>query len=56
MNEKVPENPSKNRDGDFNALVVVSCLLITLYLTANLMAVKVISIGPLSTPGRSPFR
>lgn len=48
MKDKVPENPSKNRDGDFNALVVVSCLLITLYLTANLMAVKVISIGPLS--------
>ena len=48
MENKVPENPSKNRDGDFNALVVVSTLLATLYLIANLMAVKVISIGPLS--------
>ena len=45
MENKVPENPSKNRSRDFNALVVVSCLLVTLYLTANLMAVKIIRIG-----------
>ena len=45
---KVPENPSKNRDADFNALVVVSSLLVSLYLIANLMAVKIIRIGPFS--------
>ena len=48
MENKVPENPSKNRSRDFNALVVVSCLLVTLYLTANLMAVKIIRIGSVS--------
>lgn len=48
MENKVPENPSKNRIGSFTPLTVVSGLLITLYLTANLMAVKVISIGPLA--------
>lgn len=48
MENKVPENPSQNRAGDFNALVVVTALMVTLYLVANLMAVKVISIGGLS--------
>lgn len=48
MNAKVPENPSQNRKGDFTPLVVISALLVTLYLTANLMAVKVIRIGSLS--------
>ena len=48
MEYKVPENPSKNRIGSFTPLVAVSGLLIMLYLTANLMAVKVISIGPLA--------
>lgn len=46
--KKVPENPSENRERDFNALTVVSSLLVTLYLVANLMAVKIISIGPIS--------
>ena len=46
MEYKVPENPSENRIGSFTPLVAVSGLLIMLYLTANLMAVKVISIGP----------
>ncbi|MBO8435749.1 MAG: queuosine precursor transporter [Spirochaetes bacterium] len=45
---KVPENPSKNRKGDFTPLVVITAFLVTLYLIANLMAVKIISIGPLS--------
>ena len=48
MEYKVPENPSENRKGDFTPLVVVTALLVTLYLIANLMAVKIISIGPLS--------
>lgn len=45
---KVPENPSKNRIGEFTPLLVVSALLVTLYLIANIMAVKVIRIGSLS--------
>lgn len=48
MNNKVPENPFKNRIGDFTPLVVISSILATLYLTANVMAVKIISIGSLS--------
>lgn len=45
---KVPENPSKNRIDSFNSLTVISGLLITLYLTANLMAVKIIQVGSVS--------
>ena len=48
MEYKVPENPSQNRKGDFTPLVVVTAFLVTLYLIANLMAVKIISIGGLS--------
>lgn len=48
MEYKVPENPSENRIGGFTPLVVVTGLLVTLYLVANLMAVKIISIGTLS--------
>ena len=48
MENKVPENPSKNRKGDFTPLVVVTAILVTLYLIANLMAVKIITIGSLS--------
>lgn len=48
MEYKVPENPSENRKGDFTPLVVISAILVTLYLIANLMAVKVIRIGSLS--------
>ncbi len=45
---KVTENPLKNRaEGDMS-LVVMSCLLVTMYLTANIMAVKLISIGDIS--------
>ncbi len=40
---KVPENPSKNRNGN-TALLVISGFLITLYITANLMAVKPITV------------
>ncbi len=48
MENKVPENPLKNRKGDFTPLVVVTAILVTLYLIANLMAVKIITIGSLS--------
>ena len=48
MNEMVPENPLENRIGSFQPLTVVTALLVTLYLVANLMAVKIISIGPLA--------
>ena len=48
MEYKVPENPSENRKGDFTPLVVISAILVTLYLVANLMAVKVIRIGSFS--------
>ena len=48
MNNKVSDNPSKNRKGDFSPLVVLTAFLVTLYMVANLMAVKIISIGSLS--------
>lgn len=48
METKVPENPSKNRNGSFTPLVAITGILVTLYLTANLMAVKIITIGNLS--------
>ena len=45
---KVPENPSENRIGSFSPLLVVSTLLSTLYITSNVLAVKIISIGSFS--------
>lgn len=45
MNNKVSENPLKNRDNDFTPFVIISGLLITMYLTANIMAVKLININ-----------
>lgn len=45
---KVTENPLKNRQGDFSPLVVITALLVTCYLVANLMAIKIISIGSFS--------
>lgn len=44
MKKQVPENPVKNRTDGFNCLVVVAALTVTCYLTANLMAVKLIEI------------
>lgn len=46
MKKQVSENPSKNRD--WNSLVIVSSLLVSIYIAANAMAVKVISIGGIS--------
>ena len=45
MNKQVLENPVKNQNSDFRPLTVVACMLTTFYLIANIMAVKVISIG-----------
>ena len=45
MNKQVPGNPVKNREELDMPLLVVTALLVTMYLTANIMAVKVISIG-----------
>ncbi|MBQ4520725.1 MAG: queuosine precursor transporter [Bacteroidaceae bacterium] len=44
--DKVSENPFKNRRGNGidTPLLVVTALFVTLYLTSNIMAVKVISI------------
>ena len=45
MNTQVPENPvEKNRDSDFNPLVVIAALMVCCYLAANVMAVKVIDL------------
>lgn len=47
---KVSENPFKNRNAGDKVdmrLLVVTVLFVTLYLTSNIMAVKVISIGGL---------
>ena len=52
MNEQVPENPViKNRDSgqgrpeDFGPLVIVAVLMVCFYMTANIMAVKIMDIG-----------
>ncbi|MBR5152644.1 MAG: queuosine precursor transporter [Clostridia bacterium] len=47
MNYQVPENPEKNRRNT-ETLLTVSILLTALYLTANLMAVRVIEVGGIS--------
>ncbi len=41
---KVSENPFKNRMSSQSLLLVITALFVTLYLTSNIMAVKVISI------------
>lgn len=41
---KVAENPEKNREKEFMTLIVVTALFVTLYLTSNIMAVKVIGL------------
>lgn len=44
MKTQVPENPAKNREERMSPLIVVTALLVTLYITANVMAVKIISV------------
>lgn len=45
MNTQVPENPVKNRAGQLDWLAVVTALTVTCYITANIMAVKLVEIG-----------
>ena len=44
---QVPENPAKNRNHPFS-LTVISCLMVTLYLVSNIMAVRIIHVGDCS--------
>ncbi len=48
MIKKVSENPLKNREKDFTPLVIIAGLLITMYLTANIMAVKLVTVFDLT--------
>lgn len=41
---KVTENPSKNRANNHWPLMIITALFVTLYLTSNIMAVKVIGL------------
>ncbi len=43
MPQQVPENPAKNRNA-FTPLVVIAALMVTCYLTANIMAVKLVEV------------
>lgn len=44
MDNKVSENPLKNRKDDPLSLMVVTALFVTLYLVSNVMAVKVVGL------------
>jgi uncharacterized integral membrane protein (TIGR00697 family) len=50
MKKQVPENPvqkyrdDEGRSGDFNPLVVITALMVATYLSANVMAVKIMDI------------
>ena len=44
MNKQVLENPAKNQDNNFNYLVIITALMVTSYLTSNIMAVKLIDL------------
>lgn len=48
--QQVPANPAKNRMDKTQSFyyTIITALFITAYLTANLMAVKIIAIGPLA--------
>ena len=47
MNQ-VSENPVKNREKLSMSLVTITSLMVMLYLTSNIMAVKIISVGKIS--------
>jgi uncharacterized integral membrane protein (TIGR00697 family) len=47
MDNKVSENPFKNRIYGENAFIVVTALFVTLYVVSNIMAVKVIGLWDL---------
>ena len=42
MKNKVVDNPLKNHD--FNYLVIITAIMVTCYLTSNVMAVKLVNI------------
>lgn len=44
MEKQVLENPVKNQTSQFNYLVIIAALMVTCYLTANIMAVKLIDV------------
>ena len=44
MNKQVLENPAKNQEKQFNYLVIITALMVTSYLTSNVMAVKLIEV------------
>ncbi len=44
MKQQVSENPAKNRD-EFSYLLIITALMVTCYLTSNIMAVKLIDFG-----------
>lgn len=48
MKNQVSENPAKNREG-FNYLTIISALMVSCYLTSNIMAVKLIDIGGITS-------
>lgn len=50
MKKQVPDNPAKNRMSQGDWLVILTALMVTCCITANLMAVKLIEVG-----GRSWF-
>lgn len=47
MKKQVPDNPAQNRKQPF-ALTTIACLMVTLYLVSNIMAVRIINIGGVS--------
>lgn len=44
LNKQVLENPAKNQTSPFNYLVIVAALMVTCYITSNVMAVKLIQV------------
>lgn len=44
MKKQVLENPAKNQENHFNYLVIITALMVTSYLTSNVMAVKLIEV------------
>lgn len=48
MKNQVLENPVKNQIGGFTPLTMITAVLVTVYLTANIMAVKLIQVGGLT--------
>lgn len=48
MKKQVSENPAKNRISKHVPLIIVTAMIVTMYLTSNVMAVRIISIGDIS--------